>query len=114
MGQLGGISLSADAAEALHPLESISEDVSPLLERGREFCAYVEVGLDDLAGERAEGAAFLVGVLVGDVVGGPFPQRVEAFEASEPFTAMELEDALGLPVDDGEDKALLGGEVVVE
>src|SRR5437764_5580367 len=114
IGQSGGIRLSADTAEPLHPFESISEDVSPLLERVREFRANVKVCLDDLAGERAETAAFLVGVLIGDVEARPFPKRVEAFKVGEPLTAMEREDALGLPLDDREDKALLGREVVVE
>jgi hypothetical protein len=55
-----------------------------------------------------------VKVLVGDVEARPFPKRVEAFKVGEPLTAMEREDALGLPLDDREDKALLGREVVVE
>lgn len=47
MGQSSGIRLSADATEPLHPFESISEDVSPLLERVREFRANVKISLDD-------------------------------------------------------------------
>src|SRR5215469_11006247 len=53
IGQPSGIRLSADAAEPLHPFESVSEDVPPLIERVREFRANVKVRLDDLAGERA-------------------------------------------------------------
>jgi hypothetical protein len=113
MGQPGGIGLGAEAAEPLHPFEAVPEDVLPLLERVREFRANVQAGLDDLAGERAEGAAFLAGVLVGDVEARPVPKRVDAFEVGEPRTAMERQDALGLPLDDRQDKALLGREVVV-
>jgi hypothetical protein len=35
-------------------LDSLAEDVSPLIERGREFIVNVEVGLDDLARDGAQ------------------------------------------------------------
>ena len=74
IGQPSGIRLGAEAAGFLHPPESVPEDVSPLPERVREFGADVEVCLDDLAGEGAEAASFLVGVLVGDVEVRPFTE----------------------------------------
>ena len=103
-----------DAAESLHPLESFAEDVSPLVERTRELIVNVEVGLDDLAREGAEAAAFLVGAFIADIEGRPLPKRVKAVEAGELFAAMEPEDAFRLPFDHRQDEALLGREVVVE
>ncbi|MGV9346757.1 hypothetical protein ACWDSD_18425 [Streptomyces spiralis] len=74
----------------------------------------VKVGLDDLADQGAEAAAFLVGVLVADVEIRPLPARVEIVEGSESLTAMEREDAIGLPGDHGQDRTLLRREVVVQ
>ena len=71
-----------------------------LIERTGKFLVNVKVRLDDLAREGAEAAAFLVGALVGDVVIRPLPKRVEVVEAGESLTAMEREDAPGLPRDD--------------
>ena len=85
-----------------------------MIERAGKFVVNVEVGLDDFAGEGAEAAAFLVGAFVGDVVVRPFPKRVEVIEAGESFTAMEREDAFGLPGDDGQDEVFLGREVVID
>jgi hypothetical protein len=44
----------------------------------------------------------------------PVPKRVEAVEVGEPRAVVELEHPPGLPLDDREDQALLGWEVVVE
>ena len=79
-----------------------------------EFIVNVEVGLDDLAREGPEAAAFLVGALVADVEIRPLPKPVEVVEAGRTRCAVEPEDALGLPLDNGQDETLLGREVVVE
>src|SRR4051794_24750711 len=89
VGQLRGICFGAHSAESLHVLDSLAEDVSPLVERARELIVNVEVGLDDLAREGAEAAAFLVGAFVTDVEGRPLPKRAEGVEAGELLTAME-------------------------
>ena len=103
-----------DAAEPLHPFESFTEDVSPLLEDARQLVVNVEIGLDDLAREGAEAATVLERATGEDVEVRPVLKRVDAVEACEPFAAVESEDAVRLPVDDGEDEALLVREVVGE
>jgi hypothetical protein len=106
--------LCAHAIESLHVLNPIAEDVSPLLKALAGSSWTFEVGLDDLAREGAEAAAFLVRAFVPGVEGGPPPKRVDGVEAGELLPAMDGQDAFSLPADHSQDEALLGWEVVVE
>src|SRR4051812_18971519 len=74
----------------------------------------VEVGLDDLAGERPEAAPFVVGALVADIEVSPLPKPIKVLEPVELLAAMEPEDALSLPLDHRQHEALFGREVVVD
>ena len=59
VGEPRGVGGRVDAAELPHAIEPDAEDLAPLREHLREPVAYVEIGLDDLARERAEAAAVL-------------------------------------------------------
>jgi len=98
----------------LRALKAVAENISPLIERVGKFLVNIQLGLDDLAGQRTETASLLIRALVGDVVIRPLPKGIQAVEPTEPFTAQEGQDAFGLPGDDGQDEVLLGGEVVVD
>ena len=112
--QLGRVSVGADAAPLSHLLEPFAEDVPPLVEGAGELVMDIEIGLDDLARERTQRAALLVGALVSDVEVGPLPKGAEVVELAEPIAAEEVEDTLGLPCDDRQDETLLGRELVIE
>jgi hypothetical protein len=71
IGQPGGIRVSTDAAEWLHPLKAVTEDAPPLIERACEFIVNVKVCPDDPARKGAGAAPVPVGTLVGDVVISP-------------------------------------------
>ena len=77
--KLPGIGLGAQSAATLQIRQRILEDLPPLAERARELVMDVEVGLDDLAGERAEGASFVERAFVSNIEGGPLPESLEVF-----------------------------------
>lgn len=97
-----------------HAPQAAAKHLFPAVEFGGQVVVDVKIGLDDLARERPEAAATLIGILVPHVVIRPCPEGREAVESGELRTLVKLDDSVGLPGDDRPDQALLVGQVVVE